>query len=165
MPDHVTFHPDPILSRPPLTLLLANPRGFCAGVRRAIAAVEDALACHGAPVYVRRAIVHNMAVVRALEAKGAVFVEELDAVPEGGVVILSAHGVARAVRADAQRRRLRWFDAVCPLVEKVQREVVRHAAAGRQVVLVGHRGHPEIVGTMGQLPPGAVLTVSSPEEV
>lgn len=165
MPDHVTSHSGPSASRPPLRLLLANPRGFCAGVRRAIAAVEDALARYGPPVYVRRPIVHNMAVVRALEAKGAVFVEELDSVPEGGVVILSAHGVARAVRSDAERRRLRWFDAVCPLVEKVHREVVRHGRAGRQVVLVGHAGHPEIVGTAGQLPPGQVAIVSSAQDV
>jgi 4-hydroxy-3-methylbut-2-enyl diphosphate reductase len=152
-------------ARPPLQVLMAAPRGFCAGVRRAIDAVEDAIAEHGAPVYVRRAIVHNMNVVRSLEAKGAVFVEELDAVPDGAVTIFSAHGVARSVAAEAAERRLLTIDAVCPLVAKVHREVVRHHRSGRWVVLIGHRGHPEIVGTLGQLPPGAVHLVASPEEI
>jgi 4-hydroxy-3-methylbut-2-enyl diphosphate reductase len=152
-------------ARPPLQVLLAAPRGFCAGVRRAIDAVEDAIAEHGAPVYVRRAIVHNMNVVRSLEAKGAVFVEELDAVPEGAVTIFSAHGVARSVATEAAERRLLTIDAVCPLVAKVHREVVRHHRSGRWVVLIGHRGHPEIVGTLGQLPHGAVHLVAGAEEI
>jgi 4-hydroxy-3-methylbut-2-enyl diphosphate reductase len=150
---------------PPLRVLLAAPRGFCAGVRRAIAAVETALARHGAPVYVRRPIVHNLAVVRALEAKGAIFVEELDEVPDGSVVVMSAHGIAAAVAAEADRRGLTWFDAVCPLVAKVHREVARHHRAGRHVILIGHRGHPEIVGTLGQLPAGAASVVESAVEV
>jgi len=151
--------------KPALHVLLANPRGFCAGVRRAIAAVEAALDRHGAPVYVRRPIVHNMAVVRALEAKGAVFVRELEEVPEGCVVVLSAHGVSRSVRSEASERGLHWLDATCPLVEKVHREVVRHHEAGRHVILVGHEGHPEVEGTLGQVPPGAATLVSSPESV
>jgi 4-hydroxy-3-methylbut-2-enyl diphosphate reductase len=150
---------------PPLDVLLAAPRGFCAGVRRAIDAVEDALRAYGPPVYVRRAIVHNLTVVRDLQAKGAVFVEELAEVPEGAVAILSAHGVARGVFAEAEARRLRTVDAVCPLVAKVHREVVRHHRAGRRVVLVGHAGHPEIIGTLGQVPEGAVLLVEAPTDV
>jgi 4-hydroxy-3-methylbut-2-en-1-yl diphosphate reductase len=147
----------------PLLLLLAAPRGFCAGVRRAIEAVEDALDRFGAPVYVRRPIVHNLAVVRALEAKGAIFVEELEEVPEGAVVIMSAHGISRAVAQEADRRALRWFDAVCPLVAKVHREVVRHNDEGRHVILIGHADHPEIEGTLGQLPDGAASVVASRE--
>lgn len=150
---------------PPLLVLLAAPRGFCAGVTRAIDAVETALQRFGAPVYVRRAIVHNLAVVRGLEAKGAVFVRELEEVPEGGVVILSAHGVAPAVAAEAGRRNLLSFDAVCPLVAKVHREVTRHHQSGRHVILVGHDGHPEIIGTLGQLPDGAATRVGTAGEV
>lgn len=150
---------------PRLRVLLAAPRGFCAGVRRAIDAVRDALDLHGAPVYVRRPIVHNLAVVRALEAQGAVFVEELDAVPEGAVVILSAHGVPPAIRREADRRGLTVYDAVCPLVAKIHREVERHHRSGRHVLLVGHRGHPEVVGTLGHLPAGAATLVGTPEEV
>lgn len=150
---------------PPLDVLLAAPRGFCAGVRRAIDAVEDALRVYGAPVYVRRAIVHKSIVVRDLEAKGAVFVQELGEVPEGAVAILSAHGVARSVLAEAEARGLRTIDAVCPLVAKVHREVVRHHRGGRRVVLVGHAEHPEIVGTLGQVPEGAVLLVEDADEV
>jgi 4-hydroxy-3-methylbut-2-enyl diphosphate reductase len=146
-------------------VLLAAPRGFCAGVRRAIDAVEDALLVYGPPVYVRRAIVHNSTVVRELEAKGAVFVQELAEVPEGAVAILSAHGVARSVFAEAEARGLRTIDAVCPLVAKVHREVVRHHRGGRRVVLVGHAGHPEIVGTLGQVPEGAVLLVQDAVDV
>ncbi len=149
--------------KPPLRVLLAAPRGFCAGVRRAIAGVEAALERHGAPVYVRRPIVHNLAVVRDLEAKGAVFVEELDAVPDGAVVIMSAHGIPDHVAREADRRGLTWFDAVCPLVAKVHREVTRHHANGRHVILIGHEGHPEIAGTLGQLPPGAASVVGSAE--
>ena len=152
-------------ARPPLDVLLAAPRGFCAGVRRAIDAVDDALRAYGPPVYVRRAIVHNNIVVRDLEAKGAVFVQELAEVPEGAVAILSAHGVAQSVFAEAEARGLRTIDAVCPLVAKVHREVVRHHRDGRRVVLIGHAGHPEIVGTLGQVPAGAVLLVEAAEEV
>ncbi|MET1109923.1 MAG: 4-hydroxy-3-methylbut-2-enyl diphosphate reductase [Allosphingosinicella sp.] len=150
---------------PSLDILLAAPRGFCAGVRRAIEAVRDALRVHGAPVYVRRPIVHNLRVVRTLEAEGAVFVEELEQVPEGAVVILSAHGVAPGVTAEAQRRGLIAYDAVCPLVAKVHREVQRHHRNGRHIVLVGHEGHPEIEGTLGHAPPGAVSVISGPAEV
>src|SRR3712207_4973936 len=133
---------------PPLRVLLAAPRGFCAGVRRAIDAVVNALARYGAPVYVRRPIVHNRAVMASLEAQGAIFVQELDEVPEGGVVVLSAHGVPAHVAAEARRRQLIVYDAVCPLVAKVHREVARHHRSGRHVVLIGHQGHPEIVGTL-----------------
>jgi 4-hydroxy-3-methylbut-2-enyl diphosphate reductase len=150
-------------AKPALRVLLAAPRGFCAGVRRAITGVEAALERYGAPVYVRRPIVHNLAVVRDLEAKGAVFVEELDAVPDGAVVIMSAHGIPDHVAREADRRGLIWFDAVCPLVAKVHREVARHHVNGRHVILIGHEGHPEIAGTLGQLPPGAVSVVGSVE--
>ncbi len=143
----------------PLRVLLAAPRGFCAGVRRAIDAVEDAIARYGAPVYVRRPIVHNRAVMRRLETRGAIFVEELDEVPDGAVVIMSAHGISRAVAQEADRRGLTWFDAVCPLVSKVHREVARHRRAGRHVILIGHRDHPEIIGTLGQLPSDAAVSV------
>ncbi|KRA83646.1 4-hydroxy-3-methylbut-2-enyl diphosphate reductase [Altererythrobacter sp. Root672] len=152
-------------ARAQLNVLLAGPRGFCAGVRRAIDAVEDALERFGPPVYVRRAIVHNLAVVRSLEDKGAVFIQELDEAPDGAVVILSAHGVARSVTDEAQRRELRYFDAVCPLVAKVHREVLKHHRAGRHVVLVGHAGHPEIVGSLGQIPEEAASVVANIEHV
>jgi len=142
-------------------VLLAAPRGFCAGVQRAIDAVEAALVRFGTPVYVRRPIVHNRAVMRALEAKGAVFVQELDEVPAGAVVIFSAHGVAPAVAREAAERSLIAYDAVCPLVSKVHREVVRHHRAGRHILLIGHDGHPEVEGTLGQVPPGAVSVVQS----
>lgn len=149
----------------PLRLLMAQPRGFCAGVRRAIDAVETALELFGPPVYVRRAIVHNLAVVRSLEARGAVFLPEVDDAPEGAVVIFSAHGVGRHVRRQAEARRQRVFDAICPLVDKVHREVVRHHGSGRHVILIGHAGHPEIEGTLGQLPDGAASLVSSAADV
>jgi 4-hydroxy-3-methylbut-2-enyl diphosphate reductase len=152
-------------AKPRLRVRLAAPRGFCAGVRRAIDGVESALERYGAPVYVRRAIVHNLAVVRDLEAKGAVFVQELDEVPDGSVVIMSAHGIPQTVRDEANGRALTWFDAVCPLVAKVHREVVRHHGDGRHVILIGHQGHPEIAGTLGQLPAGAVSVVGSTEEI
>ena len=152
-------------SLPSLHVLLAAPRGFCAGVRRAIDAVVDALDRHGAPVYVRRPIVHNQAVVASLEAQGAVFVQELDEVPEGAVVILSAHGVAPEIIADAGRRNLIAYDAVCPLVAKVHREVSRHQRRGRHVILIGHAGHPEVVGTLGHVPAGAATLVTEAEEV
>src|SRR6476620_6612902 len=151
--------------RPEARLLLASPRGFCAGVRRAIDAVLDALTIHGAPVYVRRAIVHNLEVVRTLEAKGAVFVEEVSEVPEGAVIIFSAHGVAPSIAADASSRGLIAFDAVCPLVAKVHREVERHERAGRQVILIGHEGHPEIDGTLGHLRSSDAFVVKSVEDV
>jgi 4-hydroxy-3-methylbut-2-enyl diphosphate reductase len=150
---------------PPLRVLLAAPRGFCAGVRRAIDAVADALEHHGAPVYVRRPIVHNRAVVASLEAKGAVFVQELDEVPEGSVVILSAHGVAPHVAAEARARKLVTYDAVCPLVAKVHREVKRHHLDGRHLILVGHAGHPEIVGTLGQIPEGHASLIRDSSDV
>jgi 4-hydroxy-3-methylbut-2-enyl diphosphate reductase len=145
--------------------MLAAPRGFCAGVSRAINAVRDALAAHGPPVYVRHAIVHNAAVVRELEAEGAVFVEDLAQIPRGGVVIFSAHGVSPSVVRDAQTRGLRAYDAVCPLVAKVHREVERHSRAGRHVIVVGHAGHPEIEGTLGRLPEGSASLVASVGDV
>ena len=150
---------------PPLHVLLASPRGFCAGVVRAIEAVENALAAYGPPVYVRRAIVHNLSVVRALERQGAVFIAELGQAPRGAPVILSAHGVSSDVIEEGRRLGLRLIDAVCPLVSKVHREVRRHAAARRHVVLIGHEGHPEILGTMGQLPKGATSLVSTVSDI
>lgn len=151
--------------RPRLLILLAAPRGFCAGVQRAIDAVRDALAAHGSPVYVRRPIVHNLEVVRSLESEGAVFVQELDQIPPGSVVIFSAHGVAPDIARDAERRGLIAFDAVCPLVSKVHREVERHSRDGRQIVLIGHRGHPEIDGTLGHVGGGGACVISSVDEV
>jgi 4-hydroxy-3-methylbut-2-en-1-yl diphosphate reductase len=145
--------------------VLASPRGFCAGVDRAIQIVEKALAKHGSPVYVRHEIVHNRFVVEALEAKGAVFVEELDEIPDDSrPVIFSAHGVPKAVPADAAARNLYYLDATCPLVSKVHHEAARHHGAGRQIVLIGHAGHPEVIGTMGQLPDGAIILVESVED-
>src|SRR5215831_15447015 len=143
----------------PLTILLASPRGFCAGVERAIQIVEQAIARYGRPVYVRHEIVHNRHVVEKLEAKGAVFVDELDEVPGDRPVVFSAHGVPKAVPAEACRRNLLYIDATCPLVSKVHREAERHHEQHRTVILIGHAGHPEVIGTMGQLPPGAVLLV------
>ena len=133
-----------------MDVLLANPRGFCAGVDRAIAIVEQALAQHGAPIYVRHEVVHNRTVVEDLKRKGAVFVDELDAVPRGATVVFSAHGVSKAVQAEAVARGLTVFDATCPLVTKVHMEVTRYAREGRDVILIGHEGHPEVEGTMGQ---------------
>ena len=133
-----------------MDILLANPRGFCAGVDRAIEIVKRAIESLGAPIYVRHEVVHNRFVVEDLKQRGAVFVEELDEVPEGGTVIFSAHGVSQSVRADAAARGLRVFDATCPLVTKVHIEVARHCRAGRDVILIGHEGHPEVEGTMGQ---------------
>jgi len=133
-----------------MEVLLANPRGFCAGVERAISIVERALAIHGAPIYVRHEVVHNKYVVEDLKSKGAVFVEALAEVPPGSTVIFSAHGVSKAVRAEAEARGLRVFDATCPLVTKVHVEVAKMRAAGREIVMIGHRGHPEVEGTMGQ---------------
>ncbi len=133
-----------------MEVLLANPRGFCAGVHRAIEIVERALELFGAPIYVRHEVVHNQFVVDGLRRKGAMFVEEIDDVPDGATVIFSAHGVSRAVRLEAEQRGLRIFDATCPLVTKVHMEVARYSAEGRETILVGHAGHPEVEGTMGQ---------------
>src|SRR5512144_404625 len=140
-----------------MDVLLANPRGFCAGVERAIEIVERALEQYGAPIYVRHEIVHNKYVVDDLRAKGAVFVEELDEVPPGATVIFSAHGVSRAVQADAARRGLKVFDATCPLVTKVHVEVAKMLKSGFEIVMIGHRGHPEAEGTMGQSEKGMHL--------
>ncbi len=150
---------------PPLTIHLAAPRGFCAGVDRAIRIVELALARWGAPVYVRHEIVHNKFVVDDLRAKGAVFVEELDDCPGDRPVIFSAHGVPKAVPAEAARRQMIAVDATCPLVTKVHIEAARHSEMGRQMVMIGHAGHPETVGTMGQLPEGEVLLVETVADV
>ncbi len=151
-----------------MKLILANPRGFCAGVDRAIDIVDRALELFGAPIYVRHEVVHNRHVVERLREKGAMFVDELDAVPDGATVIFSAHGVPRSVQEEAKRRGLRVFDATCPLVTKVHLEVSRHARDGREVVLIGHAGHPEVEGTMGQYDlsaGGAIHLVESAEQV
>jgi 4-hydroxy-3-methylbut-2-enyl diphosphate reductase len=146
----------------PLTIYLAAPRGFCAGVDRAIQIVELALKKYGAPVYVRHEIVHNRYVVETLKAKGAIFVEELDEIPDTEApVIFSAHGVPKSVPAAASRRNLFWLDATCPLVSKVHLEAERHHAQGREVLLIGHAGHPEVLGTMGQLPEGSVHLIET----
>jgi 4-hydroxy-3-methylbut-2-en-1-yl diphosphate reductase len=153
---------------PELKIFLAAPRGFCAGVDRAIKIVELALAKFGAPVYVRHEIVHNRFVVDGLKAKGAVFVEELDEIPpeDRGTrpVIFSAHGVPKAVPADAKARNMFFLDATCPLVSKVHVEAERHHADGREIVMIGHKGHPEVIGTMGQLPPGRIVLIETVEE-
>ena len=151
----------PETAKPPKTLILANPRGFCAGVDRAIQIVERALDLHGAPVYVRHEIVHNRQVVSALEEKGAVFVDEVDEVPDGVPVIFSAHGVPKSVPADAEARGLNWLDATCPLVSKVHIEAARHFELGRHILLIGHAGHPEVIGTMGQVPVGAISLIET----
>jgi len=153
------------MTKPSLTLYLAAPRGFCAGVDRAIKIVEMALGKWGAPVYVRHEIVHNKFVVDDLRAKGAVFVEELNECPPDRPVIFSAHGVPKAVPAEAARREMVYVDATCPLVSKVHIEATRHAENGLQMIMIGHEGHPETVGTMGQLPPGEVLLVETVEDV
>lgn len=145
-----------------LKILLAAPRGFCAGVDRAIQIVDRAIEKFGAPVYVRHEIVHNKYVVEGLRAKGAVFVEELDEIPDDGrPVIFSAHGVPKSVPEQAQEREMMFIDATCPLVSKVHREAERHYKNGKQIILIGHKGHPEVVGTMGQLPDGAVILVET----
>lgn len=155
-----------VAEKPPLAVLICAPRGFCAGVVRAIDAVEKALALYGPPVYVRHEIVHNKYVVESLRRKGAVFVDELHEIPATDApVIFSAHGVAKAVPEDAQRRNLFAIDATCPLVTKVHREAEVHHRRGRHVILVGHAGHPEVIGTMGQLPPGAITLVETVEDV
>ena len=153
-------------AKPELRIILCAPRGFCAGVVRAIDIVEHALRKFGAPVYVRHEIVHNRYVVEGLKRKGAIFVEELDEVPDDGApVVFSAHGVPKSVPVEAEGRHLMAIDATCPLVTKVHREAEIHFRRGRKVVLVGHRGHTEVIGTMGQLPEGAVVLVESPEDV
>ncbi|WP_158966160.1 4-hydroxy-3-methylbut-2-enyl diphosphate reductase [Chachezhania sediminis] len=153
------------MPKPPLTLHLAAPRGFCAGVDRAIKIVEMALEKWGAPVYVRHEIVHNKYVVDGLRAKGAVFVEELDEAPTDRPVIFSAHGVPKSVPAEASRREMVFVDATCPLVSKVHIEAQRHADNGLQMIMIGHAGHPETIGTMGQLPDGEVLLVETVDDV
>ncbi len=152
-------------AKPPLTLLIAAPRGFCAGVDRAIQIVELAIEKYGAPVYVRHEIVHNKFVVDTLKAKGAIFVEELDEVPDGVTVVFSAHGVPKAVPVEAANRGLSYLDATCPLVSKVHRQAERLVAAGRHILFIGHAGHPEVVGTFGQVPPGAMTLVETLEDV
>jgi 4-hydroxy-3-methylbut-2-en-1-yl diphosphate reductase len=152
--------------KPVLKVLLCSPRGFCAGVVRAIDSVERALAIYGAPVYVRHEIVHNRYVVDGLRKKGAIFVEDLSEVPDGNApVIFSAHGVPRGVPQEAQRRHLVTLDATCPLVTKVHREADIHFRRGHEILLIGHAGHPEVIGTMGQLPPGAVTLIQTIEDV
>ena len=150
--------------KPPLHVLLAGPRGFCAGVDRAVRIVEEALKRHGAPVYVRHEIVHNRFVVEGLERQGAVFVDELSEVPDDGQpVVFSAHGVPKSVPAEARQRAMYFLDATCPLVSKVHREAERHHARGRHLLLIGHEGHPEVIGTMGQLPDGAMTLIEDAE--
>ena len=159
--------PDPAAAaagKPRLNVLLAGPRGFCAGVDRAIKIVEEAIRRYGAPVYVRHEIVHNRFVVQSLEKQGAIFVEELDEVPDDAPVVFSAHGVPKSVPAEAERRKLFYLDATCPLVSKVHREAEHHHARGRHILLIGHAGHPEVVGTMGQLPEGTVTLVEDAEQ-
>ncbi|MYL97423.1 4-hydroxy-3-methylbut-2-enyl diphosphate reductase [Novosphingobium sp. FGD1] len=151
--------------QPPIRLLIAAPRGFCAGVDRAIEIVERAIEIYGAPVYVRHEIVHNKFVVDNLKAKGAVFVEELDEVPDGVPVIFSAHGVPKAVPAAATARGLDWLDATCPLVSKVHRQAERQIEAGRHILFIGHAGHPEVIGTFGQVPEGNMTLVETEEDV
>ena len=151
-------------TKPPLTLRLAAPRGFCAGVDRAIQIVEEALKKWGAPVYVRHEIVHNRHVVERLEALGAVFVEELEECPDDRPVIFSAHGVPKSVPAEARQRNMIYVDATCPLVSKVHVEAARHHDQAREILLIGHAGHPEVIGTMGQLPQGAVTLIETVED-
>ena len=151
--------------RPPLNLLIAAPRGFCAGVDRAIEIVEKALERYGSPVYVRHEIVHNKYVVEGLKAQGAIFVEELDEVPDDAPVVFSAHGVPKAVPAEAKRRKLLYVDATCPLVSKVHRQAERQIEKGRHIIFIGHEGHPEVIGTMGQVEPGQMTLVETIEDV
>ncbi|MDO4697753.1 MAG: 4-hydroxy-3-methylbut-2-enyl diphosphate reductase [Pasteurellaceae bacterium] len=150
-----------------MNIILANPRGFCAGVDRAISIVELALEIHGSPIYVRHEVVHNRFVVDGLKAKGAIFVEELDEVPDGAIVIFSAHGVSQAVRLEAKRRELKVFDATCPLVTKVHMQVARASKKGTKAILIGHEGHPEVIGTMGQYdnPEGGIFLVEDVEDI
>jgi 4-hydroxy-3-methylbut-2-en-1-yl diphosphate reductase len=154
----------PDAAKPPLDLLIAAPRGFCAGVDRAIRIVELAIEKYGAPVYVRHEIVHNKYVVDSLKAQGAIFVEELDQVPDGVPVVFSAHGVPKAVPAKAAERGLSYLDATCPLVSKVHRQAERLVAAGRHILFIGHAGHPEVIGTFGQVPGGAMTLIETVED-
>lgn len=151
--------------KPALRILLANPRGFCAGVDRAIKIVELAIKKFGAPVYVRHEIVHNRYVVEGLEAQGAVFVDELDEVPDDVPVVFSAHGVPKSVPAEAERRKLIYVDATCPLVSKVHRQVERHKAGGRHILMIGHTGHPEVIGTMGQVEKGSMTLIETVSDI
>jgi len=165
------FHDKPLAGaaaapgKQPLTVLIAAPRGFCAGVDRAIEIVERALERYGAPVYVRHEIVHNRYVVEGLKAKGAIFVEELDEVPANAPVVFSAHGVPKSVPAEAERRQMTYLDATCPLVSKVHRQAERQMEAGRHIVFIGHRGHPEVIGTFGQVPEGMMTLVEDEADV
>lgn len=152
---------DSDMSRPPLRILIAAPRGFCAGVDRAITIVERAIETYGSPVYVRHEIVHNKFVVDSLKAKGAVFVEELDMVPDGVPVVFSAHGVPKAIPAKAEERGLSYLDATCPLVSKVHRQAERQVQAGRHILFIGHKGHPEVIGTFGQVPAGTMSLIET----
>jgi len=149
----------------PLTIVLASPRGFCAGVDRAIHIVERSIELYGAPVYVRHEIVHNQFVVESLKQKGAVFVDELDEVPDDRPVVFSAHGVPKTVPSEAERRKMVFLDATCPLVTKVHREAEMHYEAGRQIIMIGHAGHPEVIGTLGQVPEGIMILVEDKEQV
>ena len=152
-------------AKPPLTVLIAAPRGFCAGVDRAILIVEKAIEQYGAPVYVRHEIVHNRFVVDSLKAKGAVFVEELDEVPDGVPVVFSAHGVPKIIPATADARGLDWLDATCPLVSKVHRQAERLVEQGKHIIFIGHDGHPEVIGTFGQVPEGAMTLIETVADV
>jgi 4-hydroxy-3-methylbut-2-enyl diphosphate reductase len=153
------------MTKPDLTILLAQPRGFCAGVDRAIQIVELALERYGRPIYVRHEIVHNRFVVESLERKGAVFVDELDEVPEGANVIFSAHGVPKSVPAEAERRELFYLDATCPLVSKVHNQAQHQQRSGKHIFLIGHEGHPEVIGTMGQIPEDSMTLVETEADV
>ena len=157
--------PFPAIGLPPLKILVAAPRGFCAGVDRAIEIVERALERYGAPVYVRHEIVHNRYVVDGLKAKGAVFVKEVSDVPDGAPVVFSAHGVPKSVPAAATDRGLDWLDATCPLVSKVHRQAERQIESGRHILFIGHAGHPEVIGTMGQVPAGTITLVETLADV
>jgi 4-hydroxy-3-methylbut-2-en-1-yl diphosphate reductase len=156
---------DLVADRPPLNLLIAAPRGFCAGVDRAIEIVEKALERYGSPVYVRHEIVHNKYVVEQLKAKGAIFVKELDEVPDDAPVVFSAHGVPKAIPAEARRRKLLYVDATCPLVSKIHRQAERQIEKNRHIIFIGHEGHPEVIGTMGQVEPGQMTLVETIEDV
>src|SRR3712207_4352623 len=160
----MAYLPDMAASKPPLSLLIAAPRGFCAGVARAIRIVELAIERYGAPVYARHEIVHNKFVVDSLKAKGAVFVAELDQVPDGVPVVFSAHGVPKAVPAKAEARGLHYLDATCPLVSKVHRQAERLIENGRHILFIGHAGHPEVIGTFGQVPEGRMTLIETVED-
>ncbi|RVT42025.1 4-hydroxy-3-methylbut-2-enyl diphosphate reductase [Sphingobium algorifonticola] len=161
---NVSSHSSAGTGKRPLLLLIAAPRGFCAGVDRAIVIVERALEKYGAPVYVRHEIVHNRFVVEGLKAKGAIFVEELDEVPDAAPVVFSAHGVPKAVPANAEARGLSYLDATCPLVSKVHRQAEKQVEAGRHIIFIGHRGHPEVIGTFGQVPDGTMTLIETMDD-